>query len=119
MSDELVREQRGPVLIARLNRPEARNALNGALIGAISEAILDADADPDVLAVVLTGTGDRAFSPAWTCGTSPPAPRRSTASQAPWKGSAGWSTVRSWCRSSGRPTPPRWREDSSCCWPAM
>ena len=61
MSDELVREQRGPVLIARLNRPEARNALNGALIRAISQAILDADADPDVLAVVLTGTGDRAF----------------------------------------------------------
>jgi enoyl-CoA hydratase/carnithine racemase len=61
MSDVLIREQRGPVLIARLNRPEARNALNGALIQAISAAILDADADPDVLAVVLTGTGDRAF----------------------------------------------------------
>jgi enoyl-CoA hydratase/carnithine racemase len=57
----LVREQRGNVLIARLNRPEARNALNGALIGAISDAVLFAEADPEIRVLVLTGTGDRAF----------------------------------------------------------
>jgi enoyl-CoA hydratase len=59
--DELVREQRGEVLIARLNRPDARNALNGEMISAISAAITDAEADPDIRAIVLTGTGDRAF----------------------------------------------------------
>ena len=61
MSDELVRERRGSTLVARLNRPEARNALNGALIRGISSAIVDADSDPGIHAVVLTGTGDRAF----------------------------------------------------------
>jgi enoyl-CoA hydratase/carnithine racemase len=61
VSDELVRERRGNVLVARLNRPEARNALDAALIRGIGEAMNDADADPEVRAVVLTGTGDRAF----------------------------------------------------------
>jgi enoyl-CoA hydratase/carnithine racemase len=61
VSDELVRERRGNVLVARLDRPEARNALDAALIRGIGEAMNDADADPDVRAVVLTGTGDRAF----------------------------------------------------------
>lgn len=61
MSDVLVRERRGNVLIARLNRPEARNSLNGELLGAISSVVRDAEADPEIRAVVLTGTGDRAF----------------------------------------------------------
>ncbi len=56
-----MREQRGAILVARLNRPEARNALNGALMEQIGQALLDADADPEIRAVVLTGTGDRAF----------------------------------------------------------
>jgi enoyl-CoA hydratase/carnithine racemase len=61
MSDELVRERRGNVLVARLNRPEARNALNPALLRGIAAAMDDAESDPAVRAVVLTGTGDRAF----------------------------------------------------------
>ncbi len=56
-----MRDRRGPVLVARLNRPEARNALTPELLRGISAAIVDAEADPDVRAVVLTGTGDRAF----------------------------------------------------------
>ena len=61
MTDELVREQRGAVLVARLNRPDARNALNGEMIRGISAAITDAETDPEIRAVVLIGTGDRAF----------------------------------------------------------
>jgi enoyl-CoA hydratase len=61
MSAELVRERRGAVLIAQLNRPDARNALNAEIILGISAAITDAEADPDIRAIVLTGTGDRAF----------------------------------------------------------
>ena len=61
MSDELVTDRRGNVLVARLNRPEARNALNPALLDALGEAVLAAESDPDVRALVLTGTGDRAF----------------------------------------------------------
>jgi enoyl-CoA hydratase/carnithine racemase len=62
VSDELIRERRGNVLVARLNRPEARNALNGPLLTGLREAIEEAEADPAIRAIVLTGTGDRAFS---------------------------------------------------------
>ena len=44
-----------------LNRPEALNAFNEALYDATTVALREADADPDVAVVVLTGTG-RAFS---------------------------------------------------------
>jgi enoyl-CoA hydratase len=45
----------------RLNRPEARNALSPELIGELGAALDAAAADDGVRAVVLTGTGDRAF----------------------------------------------------------
>lgn len=63
MTDEpvLVREQRGNVLVLRLNRPDARNALNGELMGALGAGIHEAETNPDIRAVVLTGTGDRSF----------------------------------------------------------
>src|SRR4051794_28167865 len=58
---ELVRERTGNVLVLRLNRPDARNALNPSLLTALGRALLDAEADADIRAIVLTGTGDRAF----------------------------------------------------------
>jgi enoyl-CoA hydratase len=48
------------VRVLTLNRPESRNALDGALISALYEALVDADAEPSARAVVLTGT-DPAF----------------------------------------------------------
>ena len=48
--DELVRERRGPVLVARLNRPEVRSALNPALIRAIGAVMSDGEADPGIRA---------------------------------------------------------------------
>lgn len=57
----LVEERRGRVLVLRLNRPEARNALSFALLDALVSALERAEADPQVGAVVLTGTGDRSF----------------------------------------------------------
>jgi enoyl-CoA hydratase len=53
-------ERHGPVALVILDRPEARNALTGAMIAALSVALTDADADPGVAAVVLTGR-DPAF----------------------------------------------------------
>jgi enoyl-CoA hydratase/carnithine racemase len=58
---DLEQERRGAVQILRINRPEARNALNGAVIDGIGRGVEEADADPDVRAIVITGTGDRAF----------------------------------------------------------
>ena len=57
----LVTERRGAVTVLRLNRPEARNSLNPALLTAIGTGMVEAENDPDVRAVVLTGTGDKAF----------------------------------------------------------
>jgi enoyl-CoA hydratase len=50
----------GAVRVLTMNRPEARNALNTKLIEQLYAALCDAEADPSVRAVVLTGT-DPAF----------------------------------------------------------
>jgi enoyl-CoA hydratase/carnithine racemase len=57
----LVREQRGAVVVLRLNRPEARNALNAELMSELGLGLIAAEADPEVRCAVVTGTGDRAF----------------------------------------------------------
>jgi enoyl-CoA hydratase/carnithine racemase len=57
----LVKERRGAVSILRLNRPEARNSLNPELLTEIGLGMVEAETDPEVRAVVLTGTGDKAF----------------------------------------------------------
>src|SRR3954468_5226206 len=63
MSDVLTYEQRGPVAWLTMNRPEARNAQDTALIDAIDAALDKADADDDVRVVVLAGAGDH-----WSAG---------------------------------------------------
>jgi enoyl-CoA hydratase len=50
----------GPVRVLTLNRPHARNALNSELVDALYSGLVDADADPSVRVVVLTGA-DPAF----------------------------------------------------------
>lgn len=47
----------GAVAFLTLNRPDKRNALNDALIGALKVALRDADADEAVRAVVINGAG--------------------------------------------------------------
>jgi enoyl-CoA hydratase/carnithine racemase len=53
-------EDTGPVRVLTLNRPASRNALSGELFIALHAALRDADADPGVRAIVLTGP-DPAF----------------------------------------------------------
>nr|WP_090345322.1 enoyl-CoA hydratase [Mycolicibacterium malmesburyense]CRL77579.1 enoyl-CoA hydratase/carnithine racemase [Mycolicibacterium malmesburyense] len=61
MTDPLVLvDDRGPVRVLTLNRPESRNALSRGLIKAAYSALTEADADESVHAVVLTGA-DPAF----------------------------------------------------------
>ena len=57
MGELLLTENRGPIRILRLNRPEKLNALNTALTQALLDGLLAADADASVRAVVLTGLG--------------------------------------------------------------
>ena len=58
---ELVQERHGAILVLRLNRPEARNALTGTLMRDLGTVVVEAEADPGIRAIVLTGAGDRAF----------------------------------------------------------
>ncbi|WP_046319825.1 crotonase/enoyl-CoA hydratase family protein [Mycobacterium sp. UM_Kg1] len=63
MSDAAVLvERRGNVLLVTINRPEARNAINGAVSQGVGDALELAQNDDEVRAVVLTGAGDKSFS---------------------------------------------------------
>lgn len=58
MSGELVlSERRGPVLVLTLNRPDRLNAWTDALEDEYYALLKQAEADPDVRAVVVTGAG--------------------------------------------------------------
>src|SRR3954469_14307390 len=45
------------VLLLTLNRPDSRNALSMDLRAALRQALLDADANPDISVVAITGAG--------------------------------------------------------------
>jgi enoyl-CoA hydratase/carnithine racemase len=64
----------GPVLTLTLNRPDALNAINPDLEQELHAALDEADADPDVRAIILTGAG-RAFSAGYDMAASPERPR--------------------------------------------
>jgi enoyl-CoA hydratase/carnithine racemase len=53
----VAREDRGAVRHVVLDRPEKRNALSGALVEELGEALREAAADPAVRCVVLRGAG--------------------------------------------------------------
>lgn len=59
MSEVLI-DDRGHVRWIVLNRPEVMNAITGQMLGELNEAFKEADDNPDVRVVVLTGAG-RAF----------------------------------------------------------
>jgi enoyl-CoA hydratase/carnithine racemase len=55
-------ERDGEVAVVRLNRPAAMNAVNAAMRRELPAELARLEADPAVRAVVITGTGERAFS---------------------------------------------------------
>lgn len=61
MTDAALVERRGNVEVITINRPEARNAVNGAVSIGVGDALERANNDPDVWAVVITGAGDKSF----------------------------------------------------------
>ncbi len=60
--EELIVERADGVGILTLNRPHVLNALSGSLFRELDRAIGEMEADSGVRAIVLTGSGDRAFS---------------------------------------------------------
>ena len=54
-------ERRGHVLLVTIDRPEARNAVNGEVSTLLGNALHEADTNPDIRVVVLTGAGGQSF----------------------------------------------------------
>ncbi|MEQ1695201.1 MAG: enoyl-CoA hydratase [Hyphomicrobiaceae bacterium] len=61
MSDTVLIERDGRVAIARLNRPQALNALNGQVMAELGEKLAAFDSDPDVGCIIVTGS-EKAFA---------------------------------------------------------
>ena len=57
----LLAERRGPALVLTVNRPEKRNAISSAVLAELDRRLDQAERDPRVRSLVLTGAGDRAF----------------------------------------------------------
>lgn len=62
MYENLIYELQAGICTITLNRPSVYNALSPQLIQEITKAFTQAGEDPSVRVVVLTGTGDNAFS---------------------------------------------------------
>jgi enoyl-CoA hydratase/carnithine racemase len=58
---EVLRERKGHIEILTINRPEARNAVNGAVARGFTAAFDELEADDDCWVVIVTGAGDKAF----------------------------------------------------------
>lgn len=56
-TEELIVEQRGRIVILTLNRPERLNAISGDMLGELSAKMVEANKDPEVRCIVLTGAG--------------------------------------------------------------
>src|SRR5260370_42608857 len=61
MSENIIVESRGRVGLIRLNRPQALNALNSAVIRELAQAIDAFEADDKIGCMVITGS-DKAFA---------------------------------------------------------
>ena len=58
----LLIEDDGRVRVLRIDRPDSLNAMNNDVFRSIRDALVAAETDEGVAVVVLTATGDRAFS---------------------------------------------------------
>ncbi|MFT6452384.1 MAG: enoyl-CoA hydratase/carnithine racemase [Halocynthiibacter sp.] len=58
MTDHILCDISNRVMTITLNRPERKNALTRDMYGAIADALAEADANKDIRAIVITGTGD-------------------------------------------------------------
>lgn len=57
MTDEVLLERTGRIMVITINRPEARNAVNAAVSRGLAAAVDELDADDGLSLAVLTGAG--------------------------------------------------------------
>lgn len=58
MSNEVLTEVNDGVMVITINRPEARNAINGGVAKGIYDALQRLDSDDDIRVAILTGAGE-------------------------------------------------------------
>lgn len=61
MTDTVLYDLADGVATLTLNRPERMNTISHAMLDRLAALLVEANADPEVRVVVLTGAGDRAF----------------------------------------------------------
>lgn len=59
--ENILVENEGSIARITINRPKQLNALNGVTIGELSKAFKDAEKNDSVRAIIVTGSGDKAF----------------------------------------------------------
>jgi len=93
LSEPVLAERRGNVLLITLNRPEVRNAVNAALAAGVAGALDELDADEGLAMGVLTGAGGF-FSAGMDLGAF-------AKGESPWFGDRGFAGIAQ--RSSRKP----------------
>lgn len=58
MTDAILLERERGLLTLRFNRPDKKNALTGAMYSQLAEALEQADSDPEINAVLITGSNE-------------------------------------------------------------
>lgn len=58
---EILFEKQERTAIIRLNRPEVHNAINQSMMDRLEEILDELEQTPEVIAVILTGSGERSF----------------------------------------------------------
>ena len=84
-SDAVLSERRGSVLLITINRPEMRNAVNGAVAQGMAEALDELDADAELTVGVVTGAGGY-FSAGMDLGAF-------VKGESPWFGDRGFAGI--------------------------
>jgi enoyl-CoA hydratase len=59
--DNIIYEVNDDIAVITFNRPKALNALNGALLDELAQALDQIEADADIRVLVLTGAGEKSF----------------------------------------------------------
>jgi enoyl-CoA hydratase len=59
--DVLLRERHGSAVVLTFNRPDKLNAISSAMLRELDRRLGEAEGDPEVRSVVLTGAGPKAF----------------------------------------------------------
>src|SRR5437588_249893 len=60
--ENIIVESDGSVATITLNRPKVLNALNAQLLSELSMALIELERNEDVRAIVITGSGEKAFA---------------------------------------------------------